>query len=184
VDVQTVIALADDEVAGGVVASATGWLLPLAPVPISGIDGRCSAGEHRCEALLERGTGKRTDDSVDLVPVVDHDQERDRLGAEARSECGLASTSTLTTLSCPACRPARSSSTGEIIRQGPHHAAQKSTTTGTEALVSAANVSVSASTNHGSSDLYLGQRGNPEAIGPTRLCASQLGQTMMAMLRG
>jgi hypothetical protein len=34
-----------------------------------------------------------------------------------------------------------SSSTEEIIRQGPHHAAQKSTTTGTDAVVSAANVS-------------------------------------------
>jgi hypothetical protein len=45
----------------------------LGPGPISGIDGRCSAGEHWPEALLERRTGKRTDDPVDLVPVADHD---------------------------------------------------------------------------------------------------------------
>jgi hypothetical protein len=31
--------------------------------------------------------------------------------------------------------------------------------------------------------LHFGQRGNPEAIGPTRLRAPQLGQTMMAMAR-
>jgi len=128
---------------------------------------------------------KRTDDPVDLAPVADRDPERDRLGPPKRSAIpGLASTSTLTTVSRPACRPARSSTTGEIIRHGRHHAAQKSTTTGTGALGSTSNLSASASTTHGSSDLHLGQRGNPEAIGRTRLRAAQLRRTMMAMSRG
>src|ERR1035437_1586641 len=95
---------------------------------------------------------------------------------------GFASTSTFTTLRCPAWCVARSSSTGEIIRHGPHHAAQKSTTTGTEVVVSAANVSVFASTTHGSADLHRGHRGTPRAIGPTRLRALQVGQATMATI--
>jgi hypothetical protein len=95
---------------------------------------------------------------------------------------GFASTSTFTTLRCPACRSARSSSTGEIIRHGPHHAAQKSTTTGTEAVVSATNVSPSASTTQGSVDLHRGHRGIPRAIGPTRLRALQVGQPMIVTI--
>ena len=54
-----------------------------------GSDCGSSAGEPRCEPLLERRTRKRTDDPVDLVPVADYDQERDRLGADARSEPGV-----------------------------------------------------------------------------------------------
>jgi hypothetical protein len=95
---------------------------------------------------------------------------------------GFASTSTFTTFRCPALRLARSSSTGEIIRHGPHHAAQKSTTTGTEAVVSAVNVSVSASTTHGSVDLHSGHRGTPWTIGPTRLRALQVGQPMTVII--
>ncbi len=71
--------------------------------------------------------------------------------------------------------------TGEIIRQGPHHAAQKSTTTGTDAVVSAVNVAVSRSTTQGRVALHRGQRGTPWAIGATRLRALQFGQLMIAM---
>jgi pimeloyl-ACP methyl ester carboxylesterase len=37
------------------------------------------------------------------------------------------------------------------------------------------------STSQASSDLHLGQRGNPEAIGPTRLRAPHFEQAMMVM---
>jgi Glutamine amidotransferases class-II len=96
---------------------------------------------------------------------------------------GFASTSTLTTLRCPACFWASCSRTGETIRQGPHQAAQKSTTTGTEVRVSAANVSPSASTSHASSDLHFGQRGTPWLIGPARLRAPHVWQLMIVISR-
>src|ERR1700687_3015053 len=54
---------------------------------------------------------------------------------------GFSSTLSFTTLILPAIVPAISSSAGAIIRHGPHHSAQKSTTTGSCALsTSASNV--------------------------------------------
>ena len=44
--------------------------------------------------------------------------------------CGFASTSSLPRRNAPSCSSASRSSTGPIIRQGAHHSAQKSTTTG------------------------------------------------------
>src|SRR2546421_12434815 len=44
--------------------------------------------------------------------------------------CGFSSTLSLTILTLPLSVPAISSSAGAIMRQGPHHSAQKSTTTG------------------------------------------------------
>jgi hypothetical protein len=86
---------------------------------------------------------------------------------------GFASTSTITTLRCPACRSATSSSTGEIIRHGPHHAAQKSTTTATNAVVSATNVSLPASTTKGSTDLHRGDsRDSPGDRADAIACAT------------
>jgi hypothetical protein len=76
---------------------------------------------------------------------------------------------------------ARSSSTGEIIRHGPHHAAQKSTTTGTDEVVSAVKVPLFPSTTQGRLDLHRGHRGTPWAIGATRLRALQFGQLMIVM---
>ncbi len=49
-------------------------------------------------------------------------------------------------------------------------------------MVSAANVSLSASTTHGSVDLHRGHRGTPCAIGPTRFRALQVGQSMMVII--
>src|SRR6202022_4059652 len=43
--------------------------------------------------------------------------------------CGFSSTLSLTILTLPLSEPEISSSAGAIIRQGPHHSAQKSTTT-------------------------------------------------------
>src|SRR5215472_8716021 len=44
--------------------------------------------------------------------------------------CGFSSTLSLTIFTLPSSVPAISSSAGAIIRHGPHHSAQKSTTTG------------------------------------------------------
>src|SRR5437763_17128654 len=92
---------------------------------------------------------------------------------------GTASTSTLTIFKAPACWLAKSCRTGAIIRQGPHQAAQKATTTGTEAAVSEANVSAPASTTQGSADLHFGQRGLPRGIGATRVPAPHVGRLML-----
>src|SRR5664279_4190614 len=46
---------------------------------------------------------------------------------------GFSSTLSLAMVTCPSISVAISSSAGEISRQGPHHSAQKSTTTGPEA---------------------------------------------------
>src|SRR6266571_8568356 len=52
---------------------------------------------------------------------------------------GFSSTLSFTTLILPAIVPAISSSAGAIIRHGPHHSAQKSTTTGSCALSTSAS---------------------------------------------
>src|ERR1700709_123219 len=49
---------------------------------------------------------------------------------KSRAVPGLASTSSFATVKAPAFSAAISSSTGAIILHGPHHVAQKSTTTG------------------------------------------------------
>src|SRR5205823_14829963 len=56
---------------------------------------------------------------------------------------GLSSTLSLTILTLSPMAPAISSSAGAIIRQGPHHSAQKSTTTGPFALSTSASKSES-----------------------------------------
>src|SRR5579871_820473 len=56
---------------------------------------------------------------------------------------GLSSTLSLTILTLPPSEPAISSSAGAIMRHGPHHSAQKSTTTGSVALSTWASKSAS-----------------------------------------
>src|ERR1700733_864461 len=56
---------------------------------------------------------------------------------------GLSSTFSLTILTLSPMAPAISSSAGAIMRHGPHHSAQKSTTTGPCALSTSASKSVS-----------------------------------------
>jgi hypothetical protein len=41
-----------------------------------------SRGERRPQPLLQRGPKQRGDDAVDLLPVPDHDEQRDRLRAK------------------------------------------------------------------------------------------------------
>src|SRR6188472_3824208 len=89
---------------------------------------------------------------------------------------GASSTLSLTTLTWPALDCARRSIAGETMRHGPHHGAQKSTTTGTDAFVSVANDSRSASTSQGSFVPHAAHWGTPSAVGRTRLRLPQLGQ--------
>ena len=56
------------------------------PVRGSVEPGSNSGGEHRPQPLLQPSARKRADNSVDLLPVPDHDQQRDRLRAKPRGE--------------------------------------------------------------------------------------------------
>ena len=48
-----------------------------------------SGCEHWVQPLLQRSARKRAYNSVDLLPVADHDQQRDRLRAKPRGECWI-----------------------------------------------------------------------------------------------
>jgi hypothetical protein len=65
------------------------------------------------------------------------------------------------------------------MRHGPHHGAQKSTSTGTEDLVSSSKESGPASTIQGRSVWHALQRGTPDALGRTRFFVAQFGQAMI-----
>src|SRR5215813_10961150 len=78
--------------------------------------------------------------------------------------CGFSSTLSLTILTLPLSEPAISSSAGAIILQGPHHSAQKSTTTGSVALRTWASKSASETFATPIGDLaFLKMRANPSA---------------------
>ena len=62
------------------------------------------------------------------------------------------------------------------MRHGPHQGAQKSTSTGTDALISSSKLSGAASTIQGSSVWQTLQRGTPDGLGRTRFFLPQLGQ--------
>jgi hypothetical protein len=64
------------------------------------------------------------------------------------------------------------------MRHGPHHGAQKSTSTGADEVISSSKDACVASTIHGSSVWHTLHRGTPDAVGRTRFFVPQLGQTM------
>ena len=66
----------------------------------------------------------------DVLAVLEDHQRRDRTDAELAGDAGFSSTLSLAIFTLPFISVAISSSAGAIIRQGPHHSAQKSTTTG------------------------------------------------------
>ena len=74
------------------------------------------------------------------------------------------------------------STTGETMRQGPHHGAHKSTSTGSEEVISSSKLSVSASTIHGSGAWQTLHRGTPRGRGRTRFFLAQLGHVMVVAL--
>src|SRR3954447_15794964 len=102
---------------------------------------------------------------------------------------GASSVLSFTTFRRPGMLRATRSTTGETIRHGPHHGAQKSTRTGMVAWIAESNVCASASAIHGSGWWQLPQRGTPSAETGTRLRLPQLGQTTIgavavAIVRG
>src|ERR1700694_5275542 len=75
---------------------------------------------------------------------------------------GLSSTLSFTILTLAPSVPAISSSAGPIMRQGPHHSAQKSTTTGPVALSTSISKSTSLTLPTPMGDLVVfGERANP-----------------------
>src|SRR3954449_5662351 len=88
---------------------------------------------------------------------------------------GAVSTSSLTTFSSPGRLRACASTAGETIRHGPHHGAQKSTRTGTDATISSSKPAASVSTIHGRTVLHTLQRGTPADVARTRFFVPQLG---------
>src|SRR5688500_10543023 len=84
--------------------------------------------------------------------------------------------SSLTTFMRPALSRPSFSTTGLTIRHGPHHGAQKSTSTGTDARISSSKEPLSASTIHGRSVWQTAHRGTPSARGRRRFFLPQFGQ--------
>src|SRR5271169_3679489 len=65
------------------------------------------------------------------------------------------------------------------MRQGPHQGAQKSTSTGTEDVISASKLAAVASTVHGRLVWQTLHRGTPVEFGRTRFFVPQLGQAVI-----
>src|SRR6478752_3906320 len=92
-----------------------------------------------------------------------------------RLTSGLSSALTLTSLRLPARSPASFSRAGLTIRQGPHHGAHTSTSTGRlDSSTTAWNSSSFASTTHRSGVLHFPHRGMPLATAGTRFLVPQL----------
>src|SRR5687767_10838369 len=93
---------------------------------------------------------------------------------------GASSTLSLTTLRRPAWSRAASCTTGSTHLHGPHQGAQKSTSTGTDALISASKLAASAGTSHGRCRRQFAHRGTPSYLGATRFLVSQWGHLTTA----
>src|ERR1700676_1158392 len=91
--------------------------------------------------------------------------------------CGFSSTLSLTILTLPSSEPEISSSAGPIIRQGPHHSAQKSTTTAPVAFNTSDSKSAS-ETLPTAMGMILVMRATGESLGSR--CARQEVETMNA----
>src|SRR5260370_32497772 len=90
---------------------------------------------------------------------------------------GALSVLTLTSLSRPGRSFAICSTAGDTIRQGPHHGAQKSTSTGTVLCSTTDGKSASPlSVSHGNVEPQTAQWGTPLAAGLTRFILPQFGQ--------
>ena len=89
------------------------------------------------------------------------------------ASAGFSSTLTLITFRRPAYSRDSSSRMGLTNRHGPHHGAQRSTTTETAAWASTSNVASVASTSQGSRSPHLPQVGTPLGLGRIRFRAPQ-----------
>src|ERR1700674_1446227 len=94
---------------------------------------------------------------------------------------GALSLLTLTSFSLPGRSVAILSTTGDTIRHGPHHGAQKSTSTGSVLCSTTAGYSASPlSVSHGKVWPQLPQCRTPAAAGGTRFILPQFGQRTSA----
>src|SRR5260370_37307932 len=94
-----------------------------------------------------------------------------------RERLGALSLLTLTSFSLPGRSVAIFSTIGDTIRQGPHHGAQKSTSTGSVLCSTTAEYSASPlSVSQGSVAPQLPQCGTPPAAGGTRFFLPQFWQ--------
>src|ERR1700736_4376407 len=94
-----------------------------------------------------------------------------------RERLGALSLLTLTSFSLPGRSVAILSTTGDTIRHGPHHGAEKSTSTGSVLCSTTAGYSASPlSVSHGKVWPQLPQCGTPPAAGGTRFILPQFSQ--------
>ncbi len=97
--------------------------------------------------------------------------------------CGAWSTLTFTIRSAPARSRLSWSSAGPTRRHGPHHGAQRSTTTGrVDRSMSRSKSDAVASVSHGRSVLQPAHRGLPRVTIGTRLVRPQAGQTISCLV--
>jgi hypothetical protein len=118
----------------------------------------------------------RAHEPIDLVAVAQKQEQRDALCTEARSDLRRGVDIELDDLDVPgviACECL------DIMRQGPHQAAQRSTTTGSDDSTALSNVVASASTIHGSTVWQKPQCGTPDALIGTRLRLRQFVHAMV-----
>ena len=87
-------------------------------------------GQQGVEEALDLGPGHGADELVDHLAVAECLDGRDPLHLEAGPQRWFASTSTLASRTRPPRAASAASRAGVSVRQGPHHSAQKSTTTG------------------------------------------------------
>src|SRR5687768_12378111 len=92
---------------------------------------------------------------------------------------GASSTFTLITLSRPARPLAACSTPGAISRHGPHHGAQRSSSTGRRVSTTSSKSSWPAATSQGRSVWHEAQRGVPAAAAGTRFLVPHEGQAVI-----
>ena len=101
-------------------------------------------GREPLDELAHRGLGQRADERVDDLAVDEREDRRDRLDREGLGDAaGCASTSTFASSTAPPVSATTFSRIGPSVLHGPHHSAQRSTTTGTvvdRSMTSVANV--------------------------------------------
>ena len=135
--------------------------------------------ERAFDPGLELVGAAGADRTVDQGAVAEEQQRRDALHAEAGGDAGIVVHVHLHQLELPAQSPRDVFERGEIIRHGPHHGAQRSTTTGNgDRSTTAAKSGSFVSAIHGSHCLQFAQRGLPVALAGTRFFWWQFGHSI------
>src|SRR5439155_1885413 len=136
--------------------------------PSAGRCGKIYRGGHHIEAVIHCSSfclGPAPTSREASLPSLNTSRVGIDMTPYLAAVFGLSSTLSLTILTLLPSEPAISSSAGAIMRQGPHHSAQKSTTTGPAALSTADSKSVSETlrTAMGLPRCFLGDDGDVPA---------------------